>query len=80
MQCRLIEPKDGESPVLLEITIDEARLGRTAFDVCRRLREGSPPIYVGHGKLPSGLLVIHPACLREEHVEPLARRLVEELS
>jgi L-seryl-tRNA(Ser) seleniumtransferase len=35
----------------LEISVDETALGRTAFEVCRSLRDGSPPVYVGHGKL-----------------------------
>ena len=65
---------------MLEIVVNEQQLGRTAFDVCRRLREGSPPIYVGHGKLAEAVLVIRPACLREDQAEPLIRRLREELN
>ncbi len=62
-QCRLIDPRDGQSPAVLEIAVNEPLLGRTAFEVCRRLRDGSPPVYVGHGKLSEGVLVIRPACL-----------------
>lgn len=78
-QFRLIDPDDGESPAVLEIAVNEPQLERTAFEVCRRLRDGSPPVYVGHGKLSEGVLVIRPACLRDDQIEPLVRRLREEL-
>jgi D-glucosaminate-6-phosphate ammonia-lyase len=79
-QCRLIDPNDGQSPAVLEIAVNERQLGRTAFEVCRRLRNGRPPVYVGHGQLSEGVLVIRPTCLRDEQIEPLMRRLVDELS
>jgi len=79
VQCRLIDPNDGETAPVLEIAVNEKALGRNAFDICRRLRNASPPVYVGHGKLAEGVLVIRPVCLREDQIEPLIRRLVEEL-
>jgi L-seryl-tRNA(Ser) seleniumtransferase len=78
-RCTIIEKGDVQSPPILEIAIDERRLGRTALDVCRRLRAGSPPVYVGHGRLAQGVLVVNPLCLTEPHVDVLARRLSEEL-
>ena len=69
-----------ESIPLLEVTVDESALGKSAFEVCRRLRNGSPPIYVGHGHLAAGRLLINPLCIREEDVESLIRRLMEELT
>lgn len=75
--CRLIDSPDGERPPVLEISLCEPG---SAFEVCRRLRQGSPPVYVGHGKLSAGLLVINPMCLREDQVERLADRLLAELS
>jgi len=77
--CRVMESGDGQTPPSLEVRIDEQRLGRTAFDVCRALRNGSPPIYVGHAKLAEGILVIRPTALRDDQFEPLQRRLAEEL-
>ena len=65
---------------ILEITIDERALGRTAFDVCRALRAGSPPCYVGHVGLPEGKLMINPLHLDERRAAELARRLREELT
>ncbi|HUE18053.1 MAG TPA: aminotransferase class V-fold PLP-dependent enzyme [Planctomycetaceae bacterium] len=80
VQCRLIDPNDGQSPAVLELAVNERQLGRTAFEVCRRLRAGRPPVYVGHGQLSDGVLVIRPTCLCDEQIEPLIRRLVDELS
>lgn len=77
--CRLIPSPDGQSPPLLEISLNEATLGRTALEVCRRLRAGNPPIQVGHGSLHQGKLIIHPLHLNDARTEILARRLQEEL-
>ncbi len=77
--CTVVDKEDGESLPILEIAIDERAAGRTAFDVCRSLRGGSPPIYLGHGKLDQGKLVVHPLWLDERQSLELARRLREEL-
>lgn len=79
VRCCLVEPADAESLPSLEITVDERTLGRTAFDVCRRLRQGTPPVYVGHWGLPQGLLIINPLHLNDERTAILSRRLAEEL-
>jgi L-seryl-tRNA(Ser) seleniumtransferase len=70
---------DGESYPILEICINERAIGRSAFDVCRRLRNGRPAIYVGHGLLSQGKLVINPLHLYEANSSILAQRLREEL-
>lgn len=77
--CRIVDREEGEGFAVLEITLDEKVLGRTAFDVCRRLRKGTPPIYVGHGRLHQGKLLVHPMHLDDASTEVLARRLREEL-
>lgn len=76
---RLIIPDDGESAPTLELSLNESRLGRTALEVCRRLRHGSPPIYVGHGQLDHGRLVIHPIHLNDERTTALIAGLRAEL-
>ncbi|MCE9604718.1 MAG: aminotransferase class V-fold PLP-dependent enzyme [Planctomycetia bacterium] len=76
---RLALPTDEQSTPKLEIAIDKARLGRSAFEVCRRLRRGSPPVYVGHSLLEQGTLVIDPLHLDEARTSKLIRRLREEL-
>jgi len=77
--CQIIDKGDGESLPILEIALDEARLGTTAFEICRRLRQGTPPVYVSHGRLAEGILVINPLCLTAERTASLLVRLQEEL-
>lgn len=72
--CHVVEPADCERWPLLEIAVGEA-----AFDVCHRLRTGSPPVYVGHGRLAEGRLVVNPFCLRADQVPVLAERLRAEI-
>lgn len=79
VRCNIVEKPDGESLPILEIALDEKKLGRTAFDVCRNLRMGSPPVYFGHGRLSHGILVVNPLCLNAERAQVLARRLRDEL-
>ncbi len=74
-QCTLLE-SDGERLPILEIATKDRE---TAFNVCRRLRTGSPPCYVGHSLLAEGKLVINPLHLNDERATVLARRLAEEL-
>ncbi|WP_339735145.1 aminotransferase class V-fold PLP-dependent enzyme [uncultured Gimesia sp.] len=76
--CYLATPFSSERWPLLDIHIDEESVG-TAFEVCQRLRQGSPPIYVNHARLHEGLLTINPLCLTAENVHILAKRLCEEL-
>lgn len=79
VKCAIVEKGDGQSPPSLEIAVDELALGRTAFEICRRLRNGNPPIYVSHGKLGQGTLVVYPLCLDTGRAGLLARRVREEL-
>ena len=78
-RCTILEKGDGQSVPILEIAVDEGRLGRTAFAICRNLRAGSPPVFVGHGRLAQGVLVVNPLCLTAPRAEALSRRLREEL-
>ncbi|MFO0872253.1 MAG: aminotransferase class V-fold PLP-dependent enzyme [Pirellulales bacterium] len=73
-------PADDESAPWLEVAVDASRSGASALEVCRRLRAGRPPVYVGHGQLAQQRLVIHPLHLDEATTRILARRLVEELT
>ena len=79
VSCQLHE-SDGECLPILEIAVDEKKMGRAAMDVCQSLRDGSPPCYVGHGGLGEGKLVINPMHLNEQNTAELARRLLEELA
>ncbi|QDT98743.1 aminotransferase class V-fold PLP-dependent enzyme [Gimesia aquarii] len=76
--CYLILPESSERWPQLEIQIDESAVG-TAFEVCQKLRQGSPPVYVGHARLHEGLLTINPLCLTADYARILAKRLCEVL-
>ncbi len=80
VRSEMIVPADRESLPLLELTLEEGKLGRSAWDVCRRLRGGKPPVHAGHGKLAEGKLVINPLHLNEARTAAVLRRLREELS
>jgi D-glucosaminate-6-phosphate ammonia-lyase len=71
--------EDGPPPVL-EISVNEAELGRSALEVCQRMRHGSPPCYVGHAKLSEGKLVVNPLHLDDDRTAVLAARIREELT
>lgn len=76
--CRIEVSSDGETLPLLFLRIDE--VGRSAMEVCRALRCGTPSVQVGHGRLAEGILVIHPLHLDEAGLTVLCQRLREELS
>jgi len=78
--CQIINPPHDDSWPQLEIVVDEAALGKTAVEICRNLRHGSPPVYVGHGRLSEGCLIINPVCLDERTSQALAGRLIDELT
>jgi L-seryl-tRNA(Ser) seleniumtransferase len=69
----------ADSSPVLEIAVNSQSNEVMAFEICRRLRDGDPPVYVGHGKLSEGALVIRTACLRDDQIDPLIRRCKEEL-
>lgn len=77
--CTLHENQPECLP-MLEIAVDEKRLGRTAVEVCRRLRAGTPPCYVGHWALDEGRLLLNPLHLDDARAKIMARRLREELT
>ena len=80
VECSLRNKDDGESLPLLEITIDEVAVGRGAMEICQSLRNGNPPIYVSHGGLREGKLLINPLHLNDSNTETLAERIRQELN
>ncbi len=79
VKCRLNMPPGGEGLPQLEIALAGADKRRLAVEICRRLRAGSPPIYLGHGLLSEGKLVVHPLHLDRAAARLLAERLRDEL-
>jgi L-seryl-tRNA(Ser) seleniumtransferase len=78
--CRIVSAADGEGFPLLHVTLQGADAGRAALEVCRRLRRGAPPVYIGHRLLHQGTLLVHPMHLDVPAVDAMARRLREELA
>lgn len=74
--CYLVTPEGSERWPTLEIQLDETKVG-TAFEVCQKLRQGSPPIYVGHARLHEGMLTVNPLCMTAEGAQTLTARLCE---
>ena len=79
VSCSIEGSAQQERSPLLAITIDESAAGRTAFEICRSLRNGTPPVYVSHGQLAQSSLVINPLCFSDAQAPELSRRLREEL-
>ena len=76
--CEIID-RGTETPPVLEISLPADATGQSAFEVCRGLRNGKPPVFVGHGQLAKGKLVVHPLCLSVERTRVLATRLRQAL-
>ncbi len=75
--CQNTEPTSAEQWPQLEVEVEPARWGRSAMEVCRELRLGTPPVYVGHAGLHRGVLIINPVCLTETSLPVLVQRLLE---
>jgi hypothetical protein len=78
-QCSIHDKGDDESLPLLEIAVDEEAVGQEAMEICQSLRNGVPPIYVSHGGLREGKLLINPLHLNDSNTETLAERIRQEL-
>jgi len=83
VQCRLFAPTSSDDGAgilpILEITVDEQKLGKTAMQICRNLRRGRPSVQVGHMLLRERILTINPLHLNEERTAVLITRLCDEL-
>jgi D-glucosaminate-6-phosphate ammonia-lyase len=80
VSCKLVQKEGVGQLPLLEITLHEQTPGHSAFDVCRRLRNGNPAVYVSHGQLDQRKLMINPLCFLEDDAIRIARRLCQELT
>jgi D-glucosaminate-6-phosphate ammonia-lyase len=76
-RTELREGRHEEIAPTLVLHVDAAR-GDSAFELCRRLREGDPPIYVGHARLAEGELLVNASCLREDQLPALTAALREQ--
>jgi L-seryl-tRNA(Ser) seleniumtransferase len=67
-------PDDDRFPTL-EVCLDEAGLGLTAFEACLQLKSGSPAVYVNEAALHRGALVLLAPGLDDASVHVLLARL-----
>jgi D-glucosaminate-6-phosphate ammonia-lyase len=70
----LTAAETGRDP-LLEIRLNEAALGRSAFDVNLALQRGDPPVHLGERRASEGILLVNPVGLRESEEEIVAVRI-----
>ena len=79
VQTLFLAPRYEFGYPLLEIVVDQAALGFSAYDLLARLRRGAPPIYLGERKVMDGSVLVHPANLDEASTTIVVQRLVEAL-
>ncbi|MBV9175302.1 MAG: aminotransferase class V-fold PLP-dependent enzyme [Chloroflexi bacterium] len=61
----------------LEVSLNQSR---DAFAINRRLKNGSPAVYINESRLHEGTLVVHAIGLEERLIQPLIARLRAELA
>ncbi len=71
---------DGGDVATVVVTVDGAAAPASATDVVRRLRTGSPPIFVGSDDIERDQFTINPMCLADGEADVLVDRLYEILS
>ena len=72
--CLIGGPEDDSFPAL-EVRLEEARLGQTAFEVSRRLKTGSPAVHVNERRLHEGVLLVLPHGLDDGSTAAMVERL-----
>ena len=65
---------------MLDITIDEHALGRTAYHVLNDLIEGDPAIAVAESRAEYGVITVNPHSLCDAEIPIVAKRLREVLT
>jgi D-glucosaminate-6-phosphate ammonia-lyase len=74
LRCSIKSSPDGQRYPLLTVKLDENH-ATTAFEACRALRAGSPPVYPSHGRLHENELIFNVLCVRDDQIETLISRL-----
>lgn len=72
---------DPRKPIpALVLTLDEAKLGFTAYDVVNRLLRGDPAIAIAESRAEFGVLSVNAQALTESEADNVGRRLREVLT
>jgi len=74
VEVRMTEDFPRAYPVL-EIKLDESKIGRSAAEVAQRLKDGDPSIYTRERYLHKGLLIIHSINLHKEIADIVGQKL-----
>ena len=75
IRTRLLSATETGRDPLLELRVDEAILGVSAFALSLALQQGEPPVHLGERRAPQGILTINPVGLREGDAEIVVARL-----
>jgi L-seryl-tRNA(Ser) seleniumtransferase len=75
-----VQSKGKASYPALEIALDERTLNATAFELSRRLHQGSPPIHLSERRAHEGIVIVDSSGLRGGDEEIVARALMALLS
>jgi D-glucosaminate-6-phosphate ammonia-lyase len=71
---RLSAAETGRDP-LLEIRVDEAGFGRSAFEIGLALQQGDPPVHLGERRASEGVLIVNPVGLRDGEETVISSRI-----
>jgi L-seryl-tRNA(Ser) seleniumtransferase len=80
VRATILGGADEDRYPVLELAVDEALIGATAFQISNRLRRGTPSVYVNESRLHEGVLVLHAIGLEERLIESLIERLRDVVS
>lgn len=75
LKTRLLLPHEPYGFPRLEVEVTERVPGKNSRALASSLRAGSPPIYVGEGKVMDGSILIHPVNLDDQSVAVITERL-----
>ena len=64
-RSRLVSAAETGRDPLLELRVDEAALGLSAFGLSLTLQRGEPPVHLGERRASEGILIINPVGLQE---------------
>jgi D-glucosaminate-6-phosphate ammonia-lyase len=75
VSIRILPASETGRVPLLELTLKESTLGRTAWDVSRELQRGDTPLHLHERRASEGILTVNPAALQDGDVEIIIARL-----
>jgi len=78
VELNMTEEVPRGNPVL-EVKLDEPRVGRSVAEVSQRLKDGDPPIYIGEWSLHKGVFLIESVNLDKEQADIVGRCLYDSL-